>query len=41
MSGFRGLAMLMITRSEGTDLTQTLKVEGKLMGPWVDELESA
>ena len=33
--------MLMITRSEGSDLTQTLKVEGKLLGPWIDELESA
>jgi hypothetical protein len=33
--------MLMITRSEGSDLTRTLKLEGKLMGPWIGELESA
>jgi hypothetical protein len=33
--------MLMITRSEGGDLTRTLKLEGKLLGPWVGELESA
>jgi hypothetical protein len=33
--------MLMITRSEGSDLTQTFKVEGKLFGPWIGELESA
>ena len=33
--------MLMITRSEGSDLTHTLKVEGKLLGPWIGELESA
>ncbi len=33
--------MLMITRSEGSDLTQTFKVEGKLLGPWIGELESA
>jgi hypothetical protein len=31
----------MITRSEGRDLTRTLKLEGKLLGPWVGELESA
>jgi hypothetical protein len=31
----------MITRSEGSDLTHTLKLEGKLMGPWVGELESS
>ncbi len=33
--------MLMITRSEASDLTRTLKLEGKLLGPWIGELESA
>jgi anti-anti-sigma regulatory factor len=33
--------MLIITRSEGSDLTRTLKLEGKLLGPWMGELESA
>jgi hypothetical protein len=33
--------MLMITRSEESDLTLTLKLEGKLLGPWIGELESA
>ena len=33
--------MLMITRSEGSDLTRTLKLEGKLVEPWIVELESA
>ena len=33
--------MLRITRSEGTDLTRTLKLQGKLLGPWIGELESA
>ena len=33
--------MLMITRSEGSDSTRTLKLEGKLVGPWIVELESA
>ena len=33
--------MLMITQSEGSDLTRTLKLEGKLLGPWIGELESA
>ncbi len=33
--------MLMITRSEVSDRTQTLKIEGKLVGPWIGELESA
>jgi hypothetical protein len=32
--------MLMITRSEKSDLTSTLKIEGKLLGPWIGELES-
>ena len=30
--------MLMITRSDGSDLTRTLKVEGKLVEPWIGEL---
>ena len=38
---FRGLVMLMITRSDGNDLTRTLKLEGKLLEPWIGELESA
>jgi hypothetical protein len=33
--------MLRITRSEGNDLTRTLKLQGKLLGPWIGELESA
>jgi anti-anti-sigma regulatory factor len=33
--------MLMITRSERSDLTCTLKLEGKLLEPWIGELESA
>ena len=33
--------MLMITRTEGSDRTRTLKLEGKLLGPWIGELESA
>jgi hypothetical protein len=33
--------MLMITRSESSDLTRTLKLEGRLLGPWIGELESA
>jgi ABC-type transporter Mla MlaB component len=33
--------MLMITRFEGNDLTRTLKLEGKLLEPWIAELESA
>jgi hypothetical protein len=41
VSVFRRSDMLMITRSEGSDLTHTLKVEGKLLGPWIGELESA
>ena len=28
--------MLRITRSEGNDLTHTLKLQGKLLGPWSD-----
>ncbi|MGO9469523.1 MAG: hypothetical protein ACLQIB_20840 [Isosphaeraceae bacterium] len=33
--------MLIITRSEGSDSTRTLKLEGKLLEPWIGELESA
>jgi hypothetical protein len=33
--------MLMITRSEEGDVGCTLKLEGKLLGPWVGELELA
>jgi ABC-type transporter Mla MlaB component len=33
--------MLMITRSDRSDLTRTLKLEGKLLEPWIAELESA
>jgi hypothetical protein len=33
--------MLRITQSEGNDLTRTLKLQGKLLGPWIGELESA
>ena len=33
--------MLMITRSEEGDQGCTLKLEGKLLGPWVGELELA
>jgi ABC-type transporter Mla MlaB component len=32
--------MLMITRSYGTDLTRTLKLEGKLVESWIGELEA-
>jgi hypothetical protein len=31
----------MITRSEGSDRAPTLKLEGKLLGPWIGVLESA
>jgi hypothetical protein len=33
--------MLIITRSVGSELTHTLKLEGKLLAPWIGELESA
>ena len=33
--------MLMITHSEGSNLTRTIKLEGKLLGPWIGELEMA
>lgn len=32
--------MLIVTRFEGSDLTRTLKLEGKLFGPWISELET-
>jgi ABC-type transporter Mla MlaB component len=30
--------MLRITRIQGSDETQTLKLDGKLLGPWVAEV---
>jgi ABC-type transporter Mla MlaB component len=33
--------MLMITRIESGDSTWTLKLEGKIQGPWVGELRNA
>jgi ABC-type transporter Mla MlaB component len=33
--------MLIITRSEGSNLTRTLKLEGELLEPWIVELHSA
>ena len=33
--------MLMITRSESADFTHTLKLEGRLVAPWIAELASA
>ena len=33
--------MIIITRTDGHDLTRVLKLEGKLLGPWIGELESA
>jgi len=33
--------MLIITRLDGADAIQTLKLEGKLQGPWVGELRAA
>ena len=33
--------MIIITRTDGDDLTRMLKLEGKLLGPWIGELESA
>jgi ABC-type transporter Mla MlaB component len=33
--------MLMITHSEGSDMTLTLKLEGKLLEPWIGELQTA
>jgi hypothetical protein len=33
--------MLRITRRDGPDRTITVQAEGKLVGPWVDELRRA
>ena len=33
--------MIRFTRIADTDSTQTMKLEGKLMGPWVDEVRKA
>jgi hypothetical protein len=33
--------MLKITRAEGSDSADTLKLQGKLLGAWIPELESA
>ena len=33
--------MLIMTRSDRNDLTRTLKLEGKLLEPWIGELKSA
>ena len=33
--------MLRITRMVGNDSVETLKLEGKLQGPWVDEAHDA
>ena len=33
--------MIIITRTDGDDLTRVLELEGKLLGPWIGELESA
>ncbi|HKB35997.1 MAG TPA: hypothetical protein VKD72_06055 [Gemmataceae bacterium] len=33
--------MLRITRITGADSAQTIKLEGKLLGPWVDEVREA
>jgi len=33
--------MLMITCLEEDDTTRTLKLEGRLLGPWVQEFETA
>ena len=33
--------MLRITRLMGTHLTQTIRLEGKLLRPWVDEVRKA
>jgi hypothetical protein len=32
--------MLMITHIEGRDMTLTLKLEGKLLEPWIGELQT-
>jgi ABC-type transporter Mla MlaB component len=33
--------MLMITRLDASDRRRTLKLEGKLLAPWISELEAA
>jgi anti-anti-sigma regulatory factor len=33
--------MLMITRLDASDRRRTLKLEGKLLAPWIDEFEAA
>jgi hypothetical protein len=33
--------MLRLTQIAGTHRTQTIKLEGKLLGPWVDEVRKA
>jgi hypothetical protein len=33
--------MLRLTRIAGTHPTQAIKLEGKLLGPWVDEVSKA
>jgi hypothetical protein len=33
--------MLMITRLDASDRRRTLKLEGKLVAPWISELETA
>ena len=33
--------MLRLTRLAGTHRTQAIKLEGKLLGPWVDEVSRA
>jgi len=33
--------MLRITRLTGADSAQTIKLEGKLLGPWVEEVREA
>ncbi len=33
--------MLRLNRIAGTHPTQTIKLEGKLLGPWVDEVRQA
>ena len=33
--------MLMITRRTGAESAQTIQLEGKLLGPWLDEVREA
>jgi hypothetical protein len=37
---FWGPAMLMIMHIEGSDMTVTLKLEGRLLEPWLGELQT-